>query len=106
MVVMVFICECGLLCLWLLGWLFGIELVLKYGREYDIEGVILFLLLLYCVFVEEVVVWVGMDVFVVVFVFEFDDYLCFLEVCECFVLILYVWLIVVEGGKYLWVGEI
>ena len=38
---MEFVRERGLPRPWLLGWSFGTELALKYGREHDVEGIIL-----------------------------------------------------------------
>ena len=44
---MEFVRERGLPRPWLLGWSFGTELALKYGREHDVEGIILLLSLIH-----------------------------------------------------------
>lgn len=90
---------------WLLGWSFGTELALKYGREHDIEGIILLSPPLHRATAEEVAAWAGADVPVVVLVPELDDYLRPEEARERFASIPHAQLIAVEGGKHLWVGE-
>lgn len=102
---MAFIRERGLPRPWLLGWSFGTELALKYGREHDIEGVILLSPPLHRASAEEVAAWAGTDVPVVVLVPEFDDYLRPPEARARFASIPHARLIAVEGGKHLWVGE-
>ncbi|WEK62891.1 MAG: alpha/beta hydrolase [Candidatus Microbacterium colombiense] len=90
---------------WLVGWSFGTELALKYGREHDIEGVILLSPPLHRATAEEVAAWAGTDHRVVVLVPEFDDYLRPDEARTRFASIPQATLIAVEGGKHLWVGE-
>lgn len=90
---------------WLLGWSFGTELALKYGREHDIEGIILLSPPLHRATPEEVAAWAGTDRPVVVLVPELDDYLRPPEARERFASIPHAQLIAVEGGKHLWVGE-
>ncbi|WP_230113639.1 alpha/beta hydrolase [Microbacterium oxydans] len=90
---------------WLLGWSFGTELALKYGRQHDIEGVILLSPPLHRATDQEVAAWAETDVPVVVLVPEFDDYLRPAEATERFASIPHATLIAVEGGKHLWVGE-
>jgi alpha/beta superfamily hydrolase len=90
---------------WLLGWSFGTELALKYGREHDIEGVILLSPPLHRATDQEVAAWAETDLPVVVLVPELDDYLRPAEATERFASIPHATLIAVEGGKHLWVGE-
>ncbi|KKX99088.1 alpha/beta hydrolase [Microbacterium sp. Ag1] len=90
---------------WLLGWSFGTELALKYGREHDIEGLILLSPPLHRATPEEVAAWASTDRTVVVLVPELDDYLRPAEAKDRFASIPHATLIAVEGGKHLWVGE-
>lgn len=90
---------------WLVGWSFGTELALKYGRDHDIEGTILLSPPLHRASAEDVAAWRGDVRSVVVLVPEFDDYLRPDEARERFSPITHAELIAVEGGKHLWVGE-
>ena len=90
---------------WLLGWSFGTELALKYGREHDIAGLILLSPPLHRATDDEVAAWSEMTVPVIVLIPEFDDYLRPAEARERFAAIPHATLIPVEGGKHLWVGE-
>ncbi|MGJ0388071.1 alpha/beta hydrolase [Microbacterium sp. CGR1] len=100
-----FVHERGLPRPWLLGWSFGTELALKYGREHDVEGIILLSPPLHRATEAEVAAWAGEDVEVVILVPELDDYLRPAEARERFAAIPHANLIAVEGGKHLWVGE-
>lgn len=102
---MEFVRERGLPRPWLLGWSFGTELALKYGREHDVEGIILLSPPLHRATDVEVAAWADSDVEVVVLVPELDDYLRPAEARERFSVIPHAKLIAVEGGKHLWVGE-
>lgn len=102
---MEFVTERGLPRPWLLGWSFGTELALKYGREHDIAGVILLSPPLHRATDEEVAAWAGVDIPVIALIPEFDDYLRPDEAAERFASIPHLTLIAVEGGKHLWVGE-
>ena len=90
---------------WLVGWSFGTELALKYGRDHDIEGVILLSPPLHRATAEEVAAWAGDPRRMVVLVPEFDDYLRPDEARERFASVPDATLIAVNGGKHLWVGE-
>jgi alpha/beta superfamily hydrolase len=102
---MAFVRERGLPRPWLLGWSFGTELALKYGREHDIEGIILLSPPLHRATPAEVAAWAGDSREVVVLVPELDDYLRPADAEERFASIPHARLIAVEGGKHLWVGE-
>lgn len=90
---------------WLVGWSFGTELALKYGRDHDVEGVILLSPPLHRATADEVAAWGGDHRRMVVVVPEFDDYLRPDEARERFAAVPDATLIAVEGGKHLWVGE-
>ncbi|MDQ4213288.1 alpha/beta hydrolase [Microbacterium capsulatum] len=97
--------ERGLPRPWLVGWSFGTELALKYGREHDIEGVILLSPPLHRATDEEVAAWAQDHRRVVVLVPELDDYLRPAEAAERFAAIPDAQVIAVDGGRHLWVGE-
>lgn len=90
---------------WLVGWSFGTELALKYGRDHDVEGVILLSPPLHRATADDVAAWAGDDRRMVVLVPEFDDYLRPADARERFAAVPGAVLIAVEGGKHLWVGE-
>ncbi len=90
---------------WLLGWSFGTELALKYGREHDIAGVILLSPPLHRTSADELAAWAGEAKAVVALIPEFDDYLRPAEARERFAAIPQAQLVAVEEGKHLWVGE-
>lgn len=100
-----FVRERGLPRPWLVGWSFGTELALKYGRDHDIEGVILLSPPLHRATADEVAAWAGDRRRMVVVVPEFDDYLRPDEARERFASVPQAQLIAVDGGKHLWVGE-
>ena len=90
---------------WLVGWSFGTELALKYGRDHDVEGVVLLSPPLHRATPDEVAAWAGDERRMVVVVPEFDDYLRPDEARERFAAVPDATVIAVEGGKHLWVGE-
>lgn len=90
---------------WLVGWSFGTELALKYGRDHDIAGIILLSPPLHRATDAEVAAWGTVYVPVVILVPELDDYLRPDEARERFASIPHANLIAVDGGKHLWVGE-
>jgi len=102
---MAFVRERGLPRPWLVGWSFGTELALKYGREHDIEGIVLLSPPLHRASVDEVTAWAQDDREVVVLVPELDDYLRPAEAIARFAAIPHARLIAVDGGRHLWVGE-
>ncbi|MBS1905358.1 MAG: alpha/beta hydrolase [Actinobacteria bacterium] len=102
---MAFVQERALPRPWLVGWSFGTELALKYGRDHDIEGVILLSPPLHRATADEVAAWAQDDRRVVVLVPELDDYLRPAEAIARFAAIPHARLIAVDGGRHLWVGE-
>lgn len=100
-----FVRERGLPDPWLVGWSFGTELALKYGRDHDVRGVVLMSPPLHRATADEVAAWAGDPRRMVVIVPELDDYLRPEEARERFASVPEATLIAVEGGKHLWVGE-
>ncbi len=90
---------------WLVGWSFGTELLLKYGRDHDVEGFILLSPPLHRATEEDLSGWIGDERPMIVLIPEFDDYLRPAEAAERFARIPHAVLIPVEGGRHLWVGE-
>jgi alpha/beta superfamily hydrolase len=97
--------ERGLPRPWLLGWSFGTEIALKYGRDHDVEGAILLSPPLHRASDEEVAAWGADHRRVIALIPEFDDYLRPDAAAERFASVPEAVLIAVEGGKHLWVGE-
>lgn len=97
--------ERGLPRPWLVGWSFGTELALKYGRDHPIEGAVLLSPPLHRATDAEVAAWAGDPRRLVVIVPEFDDYLRPDAAAVRFASVPEAVLVPVEGGKHLWVGE-
>jgi alpha/beta superfamily hydrolase len=102
---MAFVHERGLPRPWLVGWSFGTELALKYGRRHDIEGALLLSPPLHRASADEVAAWAGDPRRLIALIPEFDDYLRPDAARERFASVPEATLIPVEGGKHLWVGE-
>lgn len=100
-----FVAERALPHPWLVGWSFGTELALKYGRDHDIDGVILLSPPLHRASDAEVAAWAGDRRRMVVVVPEFDDFLRPDQARRRFAAVPDAAFIAVEGGKHLWVGE-
>lgn len=90
---------------WLVGWSFGTELALKYGRQHPVDGAILLSPPLHRASEEDVAAWRGDPRRLVALIPEFDDYLRPDEARRRFASVPDMTLIPVEGGKHLWVGE-
>ena len=91
--------------LWLLGWSFGTELVLKYGHNKPVLGGILLSPPLHRTSQDDLNLWANNGKRLVAIIPEFDDYLQPPEAAERFSVIPQLELVAVEGGKHLWVGE-
>lgn len=102
---MAFVADRGLPRPWLVGWSFGTELTLKYGRQHPIEGAILLSPPLHRTTDAELAAWAGESRPLVALIPEHDDYLRPEEAAERFASCPNARLIPVEGGKHLWVGE-
>ncbi|MBV0894702.1 alpha/beta hydrolase [Microbacterium sp. NC79] len=90
---------------WLVGWSFGTELALKYGRSHAINGAILLSPPLHRARADEVAMWAGDQRRLVALIPEHDDYLKPAEAAERFASVPTIELINVAEGKHLWVGE-
>ena len=97
--------ELGLPHPWLVGWSFGTEVALKYGREHEVDGAVLLSPPLHRTTPDELAAWSGSGKRLVVVVPELDDYLRPAEAAERFTAVPEAELIAVDGGKHLWVGE-
>jgi alpha/beta superfamily hydrolase len=96
----------GLPHVWLLGWSFGTEVAIKWGREYDIDGVILLSPPLHRATVEELSAWHGSGKRMIAVIPEFDDYLRPDAAAARFAVVPEAELVPIAGGKHLWVGEV
>lgn len=99
------VAERGLPAPWLLGWSFGTELALRYGREHPIEGAILLSPPLHRASAEDVAAWAGDPRRLIALVPEHDDYLRPPEARTRFASVPEARIIGVDGAKHLWVGE-
>ncbi|MGO4535559.1 alpha/beta hydrolase [Leifsonia sp. 2MCAF36] len=102
---MAFVAERGLPHPWLLGWSFGTELALMYGREFPVDGVILLSPPLHRAKPDHLAAWAGDVRPIVALIPEHDDYLRPAEAEQRFAPLPQIELVDVEGGKHLWVGE-
>lgn len=90
---------------WLLGWSFGTELALKWGRDPFIEGAILLSPPLRRAGDEDLDAWAEFGKPLVALVPEFDDYLRPAEAGKRFKRVPQAEVVAVEGARHLWVGE-
>ncbi|QHF24236.1 alpha/beta fold hydrolase [Rathayibacter sp. VKM Ac-2804] len=102
---MALVAERGLPHPWLVGWSFGTELALKWGREHPVDGAILLSPPLHRATDDEVAAWGEDGRPLVALIPEFDDYLRPEAAAERFAAVPQLELVAVEGGKHLWVGE-
>ncbi|HEY2557408.1 MAG TPA: alpha/beta hydrolase [Diaminobutyricibacter sp.] len=102
---MAFVAERGLPHPWLVGWSFGTELALMYGRELAVDGVILLSPPLHRATPAQLSAWAGDSRPMVALIPEHDDYLRPEAAAERFAAVPQIELVNVEGGKHLWVGE-
>ena len=91
--------------IWLLGWSFGTDLVLRYGCDPAIAGAILMSPPLRFATDDDLATWARSGKPVVALVPEFDDYLRPAEARERFAAIPQAEVIGVPGAKHLWVGD-
>lgn len=90
---------------WLLGWSFGTELALKWGRDPLVEGLILLSPPLRRATDRDLDAWGADGRPVLVLVPELDDYLRPPQACERFRRIPQAEVRAVENARHLWVGE-
>lgn len=94
--------------LWLVGWSFGTEVILKHAlsREGLFDGVFLLAPPLHRTSEDELRQWVGRPEPVVALVPEHDDFLQPAEASKRFSVIPHARVIAAEGAKHLFVGEV
>lgn len=102
---MAFVSERNLPHPWLLGWSFGTEVAIKYGRQHPIDGVILLSPPLHRATAEDIALWAGDPRHMVAIIPELDDYLRPAQAARRFSSVPTIDLVAVEGGRHLWVGE-
>lgn len=102
---MALVAERGLPDPWIVGWSFGTELALKYGREHDIRGMVLLSPPLHRATDDDLRAWNGDPRPIVALIPEHDDFLRPAEAARRFAVAPGIRLIDVEDGKHLWVGE-
>jgi alpha/beta superfamily hydrolase len=90
---------------WLLGWSFGTDLVLKYGCDPAVDGAILLSPPLRFTTGDDLAVWAESGKPVTALVPEHDDYLRPDEARERFAAIPRAEVVGVPGAKHLWVGD-
>lgn len=90
---------------WLVGWSFGTELALRWGRDPLVEGAILLSPPLRRATDADLDAWADFGRPLVALVPEFDDYLRPAEAAERFKRVPQAEVVGVEGAKHLWVGE-
>ncbi|ADG87637.1 hypothetical protein TBS_23430 [Thermobispora bispora] len=90
---------------WLLGWSFGTELALRWGRDPAVEGAILLSPPLHRATDEDLDAWAEFGRPLIALVPEFDDYLRPDEAKKRFARVPQAEVIGVPGAKHLWVGE-
>jgi uncharacterized protein len=95
----------GLPRLWLLGWSFGTELVLRWGNDPAVEGAILLSPPLRRADDADLDAWAASGKPLLVMVPGLDDYLRPAEAAERFARVPQAELIAVDRAKHLWVGE-
>ncbi|WP_221584191.1 alpha/beta hydrolase [Microbacterium sp. G2-8] len=100
-----FVADRGLPNPWLVGWSFGTELTLKYGRSHPVQGAILLSPPLHRTSQEELADWAHDTRPLIALIPEHDDFLRPPEAREKFAVAPRTVLIEVEDGKHLWVGE-
>ena len=91
--------------IWLVGWSFGTEVVVKHGLVDDVDGVILLSPPLRRSSDAELAAWAGSGKRMVALVPEFDDFLRPAEAAVKFAAIPETEFVAVDGAKHLWVGE-
>jgi uncharacterized protein len=90
---------------WLVGWSFGTDLVLRYGCDPTVEGAILLSPPLRTSSVDDLAVWAADGKPLTALVPEFDDYLRPAEARQRFAAVPQAEVVGVPGAKHLWVGD-
>jgi alpha/beta superfamily hydrolase len=100
-----FVAQRGLPHPWVVGWSFGTEVALKFGRAHDLDGMILLSPPLHRTSPEEIAAWADSHVELGDEGDELDDFLRPAEAAQRFATAPNIELVNLEGGKHLWVGE-
>jgi alpha/beta superfamily hydrolase len=95
----------GLPAIWLVGWSFGTDLVLRYGCDPAVTGAILLSPALRTATVDDLRVWAESGKPVTALVPEFDDYLRPDEARRRFAPLAQAEVVGVARAKHLWVGQ-
>lgn len=90
---------------WLVGWSFGTELTLKWGRDPLVAGAVLLSPPLHRATDTDLDAWAAFGRPMTVLVPEFDDYLRPQEARSRFARVPQAEVVGVDGAKHLWVGE-
>ena len=90
---------------WLVGWSFGTDLVLRYGCDPTVEGAILLSPPLRTSSADDLAVWAADGKPLTALVPEFDDYLRPDEARQRFAAVPQAEVVGVPGAKHLWVGD-
>ncbi len=90
---------------WLLGWSFGSELALRYGRQPGVAGLVLLSPPLRDSTVADLAAWAADGRPVLALIPEYDDFLRPAEARERFAPLTQARVVPVAGAKHLWVGE-
>lgn len=91
--------------IWLLGWSFGTDVVLKHGDVDPVAGAILLSPPLRYTTEQEIASWEGSSRTVIAFVPEYDDFLPPVPAAEAFAVAPRIQVVAVPEAKHLWVGE-
>jgi alpha/beta superfamily hydrolase len=91
--------------IWLVGWSFGTDLVLRYGCDPAVRGAILLSPPLRYATPEDLSVWAEAGKPLTAFVPEFDDYLRPDEARRRFAAVPQAEVVAAPGAKHLWVGD-
>lgn len=91
--------------IWLLGWSFGTDVVLKHGDIEPVRGALLLSPPLRYTTPEELAAWEGSGRPVIAFVPEFDDFLPPEPAKQAFAVAPSITVVPVPEAKHLWVGE-
>lgn len=91
--------------IWLLGWSFGTELVLRYGLDPEVVGAILLSPPLRTTTDDDLESWAASGKPLTALVPEFDDYLRPAEAVERFRIVPHAEVVGVPRAKHLWVGD-
>ena len=89
----------------MLGWSFGTDLVLKYGRQPGVDAVVLLSPPLRHTSDAELAAWADSSIPVTALIPEFDDFMRPEEARRRFAAVPHAQVVGVDGAKHLWVGE-